>query len=413
MVWRIARQLAILIIFYHICAYPLSLGIENISDTILRLLGVNSGIPLRVGLITNQTGCDQRGNRSVDVLLKKGVRVTYLLAPEHGFDGKVGAGKSVSDSVDRKTEIPIVSMYGRGGTHATSGKCIDPVIIKQLDALCYDLQDVGMRHYTYISTLFRALEAAAEYNKHLLVFDRPNLLGSYMEGPVISDPLLYSFISIAPIPLRHGMTVGELARYFNRHVLKKPAQLTVIPMKDYVRSRSSIPLFKPLSPNLQSLQSCQGYSFLGVLGEISPFDIGVGTRYAFQVILLPHSIKFSEHQWGNLAELFRKHGLKTVRYATNKSRGLRFEHIDMKNTASFRLLIDVVNFFKCAGVALAFSPLFDKATGTHLVRELLTDNGTCADLERFVNEGLVNFFNQAKDSFLYKPFPAITFMHAF
>ena len=115
-----------------------------------------------------------------------------------------------------------------------AGKQIDPTILQQLDALIYDIQDSGMRHYTYISTMLCALEASAEHNKPLYILDRPNFLGLNMEGPLV-EPELKSFISIASIPLRHGMTVGELARYFNTHILKKKAPLQVVAMKQYSR----------------------------------------------------------------------------------------------------------------------------------------------------------------------------------
>src|SRR5207249_6044556 len=143
----------------------------------------------------------------------------------------------------------------------------------ELDCLVFDIQDSGMRHYTYISTLLNTMKIAAEYKKPYIVLDRPNPLGGMMQGPLV-QPDLISFISIAPIPLRHGMTIGELAHYFNGHILEKSAILHVIPMHDYNRMNGFAGTFlHQLSPNLLSLQSCYGYSFLGLLGEVEPFDV--------------------------------------------------------------------------------------------------------------------------------------------
>ena len=125
----------------------------------------------------------------------------------------------------------------------------------------------------------------AEFDKNIVVLDRPNPLGYIMEGPIVSSDNL-SFVSIAPIPLRHAMTVGELARYFNKFRLKKPAKLTIVPMKGYSRTRGLNGFWpKPLSPNITNEQSCFGYSFSGLLSEIKTFDVGMNTEKAFQYIL--------------------------------------------------------------------------------------------------------------------------------
>ena len=194
-----------------------------------------------------------------------------IFAPEHGFDGKSHAAQEIKDGRDVKTKIPVMSLYGKG-----TGKKVDPEMIKNIDAFFFDIQDSGMRHYTYISTLFTILKAAEEEKKKVIVFDRPNPLGKAMEGPLVESSLI-SFISIASIPLRHGMTLGELAEYFNQHVLEKQAALTVVPMKNYDRTVGIEHLHAPLSPNIASKESCHGYSFLGLLGEVKPFDVGVGT----------------------------------------------------------------------------------------------------------------------------------------
>ena len=159
----------------------------------------------------------------------------------------VEAEKEVEDSVHTNTNIPIVSLYGHG-----TGKKIVAHKINDLDVLIFDMQDSGMRHFTYISTLLHAMRAASQHNKHFVVCDRPNPLGLAMEGPLVDDGLK-SFISIAAIPVRHGMTVGELATFFNTHELKTPLNLSVIKMSNYNRR---VWPFKgiqtPLSPGLRN-----------------------------------------------------------------------------------------------------------------------------------------------------------------
>ena len=391
--------------------WPFSLGVENISDTILQSLRGSESKPVAVGLVTNQTGCDQQGQRTVDILCQKGIRISYILAPEHGFDGKAPAGKLIEDAIDAKTNIPIMSVYGRGGDYSIKGKRFDPVIMKQIDLICYDLQDVGMRHYTYISTLLLALEAAAEHDKQIVVFDRPNLLGPHMEGPTVDpDPAIRSFISLVSIPLRHGMTVGELATYFNKHILKKPAKLHVVKMNGYQRAEQGR-YFKELSPNLKTVSSCYGYSFLGILGEVRPFDVGVGTSYAFQTILLPDTIRVPAHTWARLRSLLETYEIRSTHHALIKRNqqysGLRLHFSNIMQTASFGLLLDLLQFFKTAGVALSFSNLFDKAMGTSLVRKLYTENGSRQQLNHHTKKGLAQFMKQAHDSFLYEPPPRV------
>ncbi len=366
----------------------------------------------RIGLITNQTGCDQSGRRTVDILRDHGLRILYILAPEHGFDGKVPAGKPVANGVDRKTGIPIVSVYGRGGDYSIVGKRLDPAIVKQLDALVYDIQDAGMRHYTYISTMLCALEASAEFNKPLIILDRPNLLGAHMEGPLV-DPGLNSFISMVSIPLRHGMTAGELALYFNKYILQKPAPIHIVPMKEYTRTNVS-PFLAKLSPNIPSQQASYGYSFLGMLGEVAPFDVGIGTQWAFQMILLPDSLRIPPFEWHKLAALLKKYNIQShpdmLSRKAHTASGLRLQFPDNAQFASFELLVDVLDFFKQRGVSFSFSRIFDKAAGTTKLREWCGNVSDYSQLADLTKMGLEQFYAKAKPILLYEPNPQIIFL---
>lgn len=384
------------------------LGVENIPASLFKKTCPDKKNELCVvGLITNQSGVDQQGKRTIDIIAGHHCVLKYIFAPEHGFKG-ISAERDVHDSVDEKTAIPIISLYGNG-----SGKMIAPEYINNIDMLMFDIQDSGMRHYTYISTLLNTMKIAAEYNKPFVVLDRPNPLGSVMEGPLV-DPSLISFISIAPIPLRHGMTVGELAWYFNKYILEKPVALRVVKMKNYDRAQGFVgELTQQLSPNLQSLQSCYGYSFLGLLGEVEPFDIGVGTPMAFRCITLPESMKVTPEVWNKLKKLLKFFGVKSFAYdhvnpKNNKAcKGLRLEFSDMSNVHAFDLFIAVLQFFKKEEIPFSFSAAFNKAVGTPQVQEVIA--GT---LERqlFFNQitkDLQQFHQRARHAFFYKPEPIV------
>jgi len=384
------------------------LGIETISNCLTKKICPHKAKGLcMLGLITNQSGVDQKGNRTIDIIAQHKCSIRYIFAPEHGFTN-VAAGSDVADSVDKKTGIQIISLYGNG-----TGKMISPEYMNNIDYLVFDIQDSGMRHYTYISTLLNTMKIAAEHNKPFVVLDRPNPLAGVMEGPLV-DPDLISFISIAPIPLRHGMTIGELAWYFNKHVLEKPVALHVIKMKNYDRSKGFIgELINPLSPNLQSLQSCYGYSFLGLLGEIEPFDVGVGTNMAFRCIMLPESMNINPTVWKQLEKILHAFGVKSFAYKhINKKNkkaynGLRLEFGDSNELHAFELFITMLRFFKKENIPFSFSASFNKAVGTKKVQELIAGNISRNQFFNNIYKDLRQFYKKAYDSFLYEPLPEI------
>lgn len=407
------KIISIFLLLSNACVYSkivFKLGVENIPASFLKkVCPTKKEEECVVGLITNQTGVDQKGTRTVEILLQQHhVPVKYIFVPEHGLNGTL-AERDVHDSVDTQTHIPIISLYGNG-----SGKMIAAEYMNAIDFLIFDIQDSGMRHYTYISTLLNTMKIALEYNKPFVVFDRPNPLGSAMEGPLV-EPDLISFISIAPIPLRHGMTIGELAKYFNRHVLEKPATVYIVRMSGYNRSQGFAGNFvHQLSPNLRLLQSCYGYSFLGLLGEIEPFDVGVGTPMAFRCITLPEIMNVQPEVWQKLQVLLKSYGVKSFLYNhTNpknnrKSTGLRLEFADVSNMHAFELFIAMLQFFKKEAIPFSFSTAFNKAVGTKDVQEVIA--GTCSE-KIFFNKtlhDLQQFYKSAQSSFLYKEKPVIT-----
>ena len=230
----------------------------------------------RVGLLVNQTSLIGE-QHLVDVLLQNGVNIVSIFAPEHGFRGDHDAGASVSSGTDSKTGLPLLSLYGKHKKPAAEQ-------MAQLDLVIFDIQDVGVRYYTYISSMHYLMEAAAENGVAMLVLDRPNPNGRYIDGPVL-DEKFRSFVGMHPIPLLHGMTVGELAQMIKGEGWIASADklaLTVVPVANYRRDLPySLPV-KP-SPNLPNDQAIALYPSLGFF-EATPLSIGRGTPFPFQVI---------------------------------------------------------------------------------------------------------------------------------
>lgn len=235
----------------------------------------------RVGLLVNATS--MIGERHlVDVLIEKKIDVKVIFAPEHGFRGDADAGQEISDSKDKATGIPIVSIYGKK-------KGPDGADLEQVDVVIFDVQDVGARFYTYLSTLKYLMEACAANNKSLLVLDRPNPNGHYIDGPVLEEAYT-SFVGILPIPVVHGMTLGELALMMNGEGwLKDKVQckLKIISCARYHHQKAYILPVKP-SPNLPNQLSVLLYPSL-CLFEGTNFSVGRGTDKQFQVYGSPDS----------------------------------------------------------------------------------------------------------------------------
>lgn len=209
----------------------------------------------RLGVVTNHTAILSNGVHLVDSLVKiDGVKITALFGPEHGIRGDAPAGEKIESGVDEKTGIKVYSLYGKISKPT-------PEMLKDVDILVFDIQDIGARFYTYISTLFKVLQSAAENNIPIIVLDRPNpISGMYVDGPVRRDSLS-SFVGIAPIPVAHGMTVGELAKLFagEQYIGKnlKP-NLTIIKMENWNRKKYfdeyNLPWVNP-SPNISGVEA--------------------------------------------------------------------------------------------------------------------------------------------------------------
>jgi uncharacterized protein YbbC (DUF1343 family) len=262
----------------------------------------------RVGLITNPTGVDSNLESIIDLFYNnQEINLVALYGPEHGVRGNAQAGEYVSFYIDDKYSIPVFSLYGqsrkpearmlknideymRSFDTVKAGKILETSMVESADVLIFDIQDVGTRIYTYIATMAYCMQACAENDGDFIVLDRPNPInGEDLEGPILEYPEYSSFVGLYPIPIRHGMTVGELAELFNDKFLEKKVNLTVIPMQGWEREmwydETSLPWIIP-SPNMPTLDTATVYPGQVFL-EGTNISEGRGTTKPFEVFGAP------------------------------------------------------------------------------------------------------------------------------
>ena len=259
-------------------------GIDELEARDFDALRVSGVMRPKVGLVTNQTGVDSHGRRTIDVLAReRGLQLTAIFSPEHGVQG-TSDKTDIADTKDGATGVTVYSVYG--GSDAKRRPPLD--VVRRLDVLVFDIQDAGARFYTYETTLGYFLEAAATLAKPIVVLDRPNpITGAYVQGPV-SDKGQESFVNYYPVPVRHGMTIGELAKLYNteRNI---NANLTVVPMKGWMRGDwfdSTSELWVNPSPNLHDLNQMTLYPGVALI-EQTNVSVGRGTDTPFEVVGAP------------------------------------------------------------------------------------------------------------------------------
>jgi uncharacterized protein YbbC (DUF1343 family) len=315
----------------------------------------------RVAVVTNPTGVIE-STHLVDSLLALKVNVVKVFAPEHGFRGTADAGEHVANERDTRTGLPIISLYG-------DNKKPKADQLKDVDVMLFDIQDVGVRFYTYISTLHFVMEACAEQQKKLILLDRPNPNGFYVDGPVL-DPAHSSFVGMHPVPIVHGMTMGEYAGMINGEGwLKNKVQceLTVIACLGYDhRSFYELPV-KP-SPNLPNMAAVYLYPSLGLF-EGTPVSVGRGTDKPFQCIGYP------ECTLGRFAFTPKAMpGAKDPPYKDTPCMGM-----DLQEYGSFITRLQpklqlqwIIGYFQAAtDKSKFFTPFFDKLAGGPSLREAI------------------------------------------
>ena len=345
-----------------------------------------------VGIVTNHTG--MIGNTHiVDSLTALGINIKSVFAPEHGFRGNADAGENVSNYRDSKTGINVISIYG-------ANKRPKDEYIKQLDVVIFDIQDVGLRYYTYLSSMHYVMDACASNDVEMIVLDRPNPNGFYVDGPIL-DKKHTSFVGMHPIPIVHGMTLGELARMINGEDWLpegKQCKLTVIPCLNYThQTRYELPV-KP-SPNLPNMRAIYLYPSLCYF-EGTPLSIGRGTPFPFQIIGHPalknKSFSFTPESM---------EGAKNPPLKNQKCYGydLRTEPADEEIWRNGIDLSYVVDCYKQLNLGLKFFlPIFDKLTGVDYVREMIIAGESADSIKAKWKDDVEKFKTERRKYLLYE-----------
>ena len=360
--------ISLLLLTFSVNAQNLRLGAERL-DAYLPLIENK-----KVGVVGNQTS--MIGNSHlVDSLLSLGIDVIKVFSPEHGFRGKADAGAKVENGTDSKTGLTIISLYGKN-------KKPYPKQLEGIDVLLFDIQDVGARFYTYISTLHYIMEAAAENNIKVIILDRPNPNSHYVDGP-IREKGFESFVGMHAIPIVHGMTIGEYAKMINdENWIKENCNLTIIEMENYIRDMAYYLPVKP-SPNLPNSRAINLYPSL-CLFEGTTISIGRGTEYPFQHFGAPYlESNYSFTPKSGAGSKYPKHENKTcfgidLRFQENYLTGIDLNWI-------------IEAYKKCDEKENFFNNFFDKLAGTDKLRKQIIAEKTQKEIKESWQEGLEEF----------------------
>ena len=370
---------------------------------------------LKTGLITNPTGVDSQLKSTIDILFEAPqVELVALYGPEHGVRGNVAAGEKVENLTDLKTGLPIFSLYGE--TRKPTSE-----MLQGIDILVYDIQDIGSRSYTYISTLGLAMEAAAENNIEFVVLDRPNPLGgNKFEGP-LTQPSFISFVGQYPIPYVHGFTVGELATYINNnHLLSNglKCKLTVIKMEGWHRQMTFEDTglqWVPSSPHIPHSFSAYYYPISGIVGELYVLNIGVGYTLPFQMFaadwLNASQLAKNLNQLSLPGTIFRPVYYKPY-YSTFKGKGIEGVQVHLTDVSKaplsliqFYVLQEIHKLYPQKNIFDMCDParlsMFDKVCGTDKVRKVFSKNFRVEDIMDIWMGDIKKFQKEAEKSFLY------------
>lgn len=346
----------------------------------------------RIALYSNHTGL-ANGKHIVDILKENKFDVTTILSPEHGFRGTADAGERVGDSVDEKTNIPIISMYkfGREG--------IDSTTAARFDILVVDIQDVGLRFYTYYITMWRLMDSCAKYGKLVIVLDRPNPNGFYIDGPIL-DMKYRSGVGWLPIPIVHGMTLGELALMINGEgwlTDKRKCELTVIPCKNYKHSTLyELPI--PPSPNLPNIKSIYLYPSTCFF-EGTVMSLGRGTSLPFQVYGHP-DYKGSNYSFTPQSIS----GAKNPPLLGKKCYGVDLSDTDDKYIRKQGIdLSYVIDAYKNLNIGSKFfTSFFDLLAGCSYVREMIEQGCDADEIKARWQDDVTKFKKQRAPYLIYK-----------
>ena len=368
--------IGLLLLTFSATAQNLVLGAER-TNIYLPLLKNK-----KIAVVGNQSSMISN-THLVDSLLSLKVNVVKVFSPEHGFRGKADAGTKVEDETDEKTGLPIISLYGKNKNPTVEQ-------LKGIELLLFDIQDVGARFYTYISTLHYVMEAAAENNIKVIILDRPNPNGHYIDGP-IREKAFESFVGMHPIPIVHAMTIGEYAQMINGEKwIARQCDLTVIEMENYTHNMSYDLPIKP-SPNLPNSRSINLYPSL-CLFEGTNVSLGRGTEYPFQHFGAPY-LKSNYSFTPKSGE-----GSKSPPHENKKCYGtdLRFQDNYLEEI-NLNWLIESYN--NCPEKEKFFNSFFDKLAGTDKLRLQIIEAKTVKEIKESWQEGL-NEFKKIRNKYL-------------
>lgn len=346
----------------------------------------------RIALFSNHTGMIGE-KHLLDVLIEKGMNVVAIFSPEHGFRGQADAGEKVGSTVDAQTGVPILSLYDGKDKRPSEAS------MRKFDILVVDIQDVGLRYYTYYITMYRLMDACAQYNRKVLLLDRPNPNGHYVDGPIL-DMKYKSGVGALPIPIVHGMTLGELAQMINGErwlPASRVADLTVIPCKHYThQTMYELPI--PPSPNLPNMKSIYLYPSTCFF-EATPVSLGRGTDKPFQVYghpnmtgydysFTPRSVPGAKNP-PQLNKLCHGVDLSSMSNETIWRRGVDLTYL----IDAYRNLNLGDHFFR---------PFFELLVGTDYVRKMIEQGCSADEIKQCWQEDVQRFKQQRKPYLLYE-----------
>jgi uncharacterized protein YbbC (DUF1343 family) len=401
--------LLIVLISVQVFAVKVTTGIEILRSNNFKLLQGK-----RVGLITNPTGVDSDLKPTIDILFEaKNVKLVALFGPEHGVRGDVHAGDKVDNVTDTKTGLPVFSLYGK-----TRKPTLE--MLKGIDVLVYDIQDIGCRSFTFISTMGLAMEAAAEQNIEFVVLDRPNPIGGLkIEGNITEEPFI-SFVSQFKIPYLYGQTCGELAIMLNEEkMLQQKCKLTVVKMKGWKRSmtwENTGLEWVIASPHIPHKHSSYFYPVTGILGELGYVSIGVGYTMPFEIVGAPwmnaDSVSDALNQLNLSGIEFRPLHFKPF-YATFKGehcQGVQIHIMDYKQVKLSEIqfyIMQVLNKLYPSKAVFAnadasrFS-MFDKVSGSDQIRLKFAEQHKFDDIKQYWYKDVESYRLLSKKYYLYK-----------
>ncbi len=345
----------------------------------------------RVGLVVNHTSTSG-GQHLVDRLhADPDINVVKVFGPEHGFRGEASDGEKVTDQKDPKTGLPIISLYGKT-------KKPTKAMLDDLDVVVFDIQDVGVRFYTYISTMHYVMDAAAKFGKRVVVLDRPNPNGLLVDGPILK-PEFQSFIGMHPIPVAHGLTVAELALMINGEgwlTDRKQTLLTVVPVQNYTVGDEWILPIQP-SPNLPNQTSIYLYPTLCFF-EGTIMSVGRGTDFPFQVVGHPELERAGDFTFTPTSRSASKY--PKLEGKECKGIDLRDNEIGAPSSIDFEIVVEMMSKTDASSF-IDRNDHFDKCAGTDALRKAINSGMSMSDFRASYADELAEYLEMRKKYLLY------------